>query len=181
MIPESILGRLAGSAGIQERALVTLDVMSVYLLQHLNDTGMLSHMCFKGGISLRKVFARIPSRFSRDVDFVDTSYQQLSGPGMTAEEYYFKLLEIFDGQTIHNVHWRVKSIDEEELARDTLAVDLHFFVYDDKPADNWADLADNVLALECSFRRPILLPTQMRPLRQESWFNVHRSKTLRSK
>lgn len=63
MIPESIMGRVAHSAGIQDRWLVTLDVLSVYLLQRLNETGMLSHMCFKGGISLRKVFARIPSNF----------------------------------------------------------------------------------------------------------------------
>ena len=95
MIPESIMGRVAHSAGIQDRWLVTLDVLSVYLLQHLNETGMLSHMCFKGGISLRKVFARLPSRFSRDVDFVDASYQQLSDIGLSAEEYYFKLLDAF--------------------------------------------------------------------------------------
>jgi predicted nucleotidyltransferase component of viral defense system len=78
MIPESIMGRLIKSSGIDDGSLVLLDVLSVYLLQRLNETGMLSHMCFKGGISLRKVFARTPTRFSHDVDFVDASYQQLS-------------------------------------------------------------------------------------------------------
>jgi hypothetical protein len=170
MIPESIMGRVAHSAGIQDRWLVTLDVLSVYLLQHLNETGMLSHMCFKGGISLRKVFARLPSRFSRDVDFVDASYQQLSDKGLSAEEYYYKLLDAFDGQTIHDIHWKVKTLSEEELTGDSLRVDLHFFMYDDSPADGWENRTDNVLAFECSFRRPILLPTQRRDLREESWF-----------
>jgi len=170
MIPESIMGRVAHSAGIQDRWLVTLDVLSVYLLQRLNETGMLSHMCFKGGISLRKVFARIPSRFSRDVDFVDASYQQLSDNGLSVEQYYYKLLDAFDGQTIHDIQWKVKPLTEQELASDSLRVDLHFFIYDDRPADGWEKRADNVLSFECSFRRPILLPTQRRALREESWF-----------
>ena len=33
MIPENIMGRLVNSAGIEERWLVQLDVLSVYLLQ----------------------------------------------------------------------------------------------------------------------------------------------------
>jgi hypothetical protein len=45
MIPESIMGRVAHSAGIQDRWLVTLDVLSVYLLQRLSESGMLSYMC----------------------------------------------------------------------------------------------------------------------------------------
>jgi predicted nucleotidyltransferase component of viral defense system len=171
MIPESIMGRVAYSAGIQDQWLVTLDVLSVYLLEHLNETGMLNHMCFKGGISLRKVFARIPSRFSRDVDFVDASYQQLSDAGLSIEDYYYKLLDAFDGQTIHDIHWKVKPLIDEELAGDSLRVDLHFFIYDDRPAAGWENRADNVLSFECSFRRPILLPTQRRELREESWFN----------
>lgn len=169
MIPESILGRVVHSAGIQDRWLVTFDVLSVYLLQRLNETGMLRHMCFKGGISLRKVFARIPSRFSRDVDFVDASYQ-LSDNGLSAEEYYYRLVDAFDGQTMNDIHWKVKALTEEELATESLRVDLHFFIYDDQPADGWEARADNILSFECSFRRPILLPTQLRALREESWF-----------
>src|SRR6202042_2520633 len=34
----------------------------------------------------------------------------------------------------------------------------------------WENRPDNVLSLECSFRRPILLPTQRRSLREETWF-----------
>jgi predicted nucleotidyltransferase component of viral defense system len=172
MIPENIMGRLMNSASVQERWLVQLDVLSVYLLQHLNQIGMLNHMCFKGGISLRKVFARTPSRFSRDVDFVDISYQQLSDGGITAEEYYYKLLNAFDGQTIHDIHWKVGPIVDDEPIQDTLRVDLHFFVYDDKPEDGWENRSDNVLSIECSFRRPVLLPTQQCPLREESWFKL---------
>lgn len=170
MIPDSIFGRIVNSAGVQDRSLVLLDVLSVYLLQHLNDTGILDHMCFKGGISLRKVFARTASRFSRDIDFVDASYREHTGKGISIEEYYFKLLEAFDGRIIHEIGWKLKEIKNEDLAAESLRADLHFFVYGDKPTEGWELRTDNVLIIECSFRRPIVLPTQRRELRQESWF-----------
>lgn len=171
MIPEGIMGRIVYSSGVDDPDLVRLDVLSVYLLQQLRESEILKHMCFKGGISLRKIFARVPARFSRDMDFVDASYEQISDKGITPEDYYYKLLETFDEQTIYDIHWRVKPITDEELRRDTLRVDLHFFVYGDRPEQNWQTRTDNVLSIECSFRRPILLPIQMRTLRQESWFN----------
>ena len=170
MIPESILGRLINSSGVRDSNLVRLDVLAVYLLEHLNNTGMLNHMCFKGGISLRKIFARQPSRFSRDVDFVDASYEQLTDIGYSPEEYYLKLLEAFDNRLVNDVLWKVKSLSEDELKADTLRVDMHFFVYADKPSEGWEQRADNVLSIECSFRRPILLATERRALRDESWF-----------
>jgi len=75
VIPERILGRIINSSGVEDPSIVRLDVISVYLLQAFNDAGMLDHMCFKGGNSLRKIFARRPSRFSLDLDFVDASYE----------------------------------------------------------------------------------------------------------
>lgn len=96
MIKNTILSRIVHSSGIEDASLVRLDVVAVYLLQGLHDSGMFSHMCFKGGNSLRMIFARRPSRFSRDMDFVDASYQQVSDAGFSAGEYYYKLLEAFD-------------------------------------------------------------------------------------
>lgn len=80
------------------------------------------------------------------------------------------MLYAFDGQNIHDVLWKVKPVEENQLLGDTLRVDLHFFVYDDSPTSGWETRADNVLSIECSFRRPILLPTSRRALREESWF-----------
>ena len=117
-----------------------------------------------------QVFARQPSRFSRDVDFVDASYDQLTDTGLTAEDYYFKVLEGFDNKTIHDILWKVQNIDEEALQAPSLRIDVHFFVYGDQPDDRWENRADNVLSIECSFRRPIYLPPQYRPLREERWF-----------
>lgn len=70
MIKDTILNRIVHSSGIEDASIVRLDVMAVYLLQGLSDAGMFSHMCFKGGNSLRKIFARRPSRFSRDTELV---------------------------------------------------------------------------------------------------------------
>lgn len=170
MITESLLGRIIQSSGIEDERIVRLDVMSVYLLQALSEAGMFTHMCFKGGNSLRKIFARRPSRFSLDLDFVDASYEQLTDTGLTASDYYMKLLEHIDERTIYDIHWRVVSLSDPELAVDTVRFDIHYFVYDDKPENGWQSRADNVLAFECSLRRPVLLPKEIRVLRTESWF-----------
>jgi hypothetical protein len=79
------------------------------------------------------------------------------------------LLYAFDGQNIHDVLWKVKPVEENELLGDTLRVDLHFFVYDDSPTSGWETRADNVLSIE-SLPSSILLPTSRRALREESWF-----------
>ena len=87
-----------------------LDVLSVYLLQHLSENRHAEPHVLQGWDLLRKVFARTPSRLSRDVDFVDASYQ-LSNEGLTADKCYSKFLELFDGRTIHDIHWKVKSLN----------------------------------------------------------------------
>jgi len=170
VIPDTVLARIVQSAGVGDALLVRLDVLSVYLLEELRQSGILQHMCFKGGNSLRKIFARRPSRFSRDLDFVDASYHQASDPGITIEEYYLQLLERLDSKTYHDIHWRLLPINEEDLGGDTLHVDAHFFIYGRKPEEGWEKAKDNVLAFQCSFRRPILLPPKLMPLREESWF-----------
>lgn len=171
MIPEVTLARIARSAGVEDPSVVRLDVLSVYLLQALHEAAMFGHMAFKGGNSLRKIFARRGSRFSRDLDFVDASYQQLSDEGFRADHYYLALLEHLDNRTIHDIHWRIPSIADDDLQGDTLRVDMHFFIHGDQPGDGWENRSDNVLALEFSFRRPILLGTEPRELREESWFS----------
>ncbi|MBX9878963.1 MAG: nucleotidyl transferase AbiEii/AbiGii toxin family protein [Candidatus Obscuribacterales bacterium] len=170
MITESILGRIIHSSGVDDERIVRLDVISVYLLQAFNDAGMFDHMCFKGGNSLRKIFARRPSRFSLDLDFVDASYQHLSDAGLTAHDYYRELQQHIDQRTIYDIHWRVAPVAEEELNTDSVRFDIHYFIYDDKPDSKWQSRTDNLLAFECSLRRPVLLPKEFRELREESWF-----------
>src|SRR5271163_1303944 len=129
MISDTVLTRIVQSSGVADMSLVRLDVLSVYLLEELRQSGMLQHMCFKGGNSLRKIFARRPNRFSKDLDFVDASYHQASDPGITIEDYYLKLLDRLDAKTYHDVHWRLLPVADEDLKGDTLHVDTHFFIY----------------------------------------------------
>lgn len=170
MILDTVLARIVQSSGVGDASLVRLDVLSVYLLEELRQSGILQHMCFKGGNSLRKIFARRPNRFSRDLDFVDASYHQASDPGITVEEYYLKMIDRFDAKTYHDIHWRLLPLHEDDLKGEALHVDVHFFIYGRKPEDGWEKIKDNVLAFQCSFRRPILLPPKSMPLREESWF-----------
>jgi predicted nucleotidyltransferase component of viral defense system len=120
VITESILGRTIQSSGIEDERIVRIDVLSVYLLQALSEAGMFSHMYFKGGNSLRKIFARRPSRFSLDLDFVDASYEHLADTGLTPADYYLELLEHIDQRTIHDIHWRVVTLTEPELAENSV-------------------------------------------------------------
>src|ERR1700722_10526938 len=129
MISDTVLGRIVHSSGVGDASLVRLDVLSVYLLEELRQSGILDHMCFKGGNSLRKIIARRPSRFSRDLDFVDASYHHSTDAGITVEEYYLKLLDRLDGKTYHDVHWRLLPLTDDELKGDTLHLDIHFFIH----------------------------------------------------
>ena len=170
MISDTVLARIVNSSGIGDPSLVRLDVLSFYLLEELQQCGMLDHMCFKGGNSLRKIIARRPSRFSRDLDFVDASYHQKTDEGISLEDYYLKLLDRLDGQTYHDVHWKLLPLTDDDLKGETLHVDAHFFIYGARAEEGWEKVKENVLSFQCSFRRPILLPPQRMALREESWF-----------
>ncbi len=171
MIPETVLAQIANSSNIGDESLVALDVLSVYLLEELRAAGLLEHICFKGGNSLRKIFARRPARFSRDLDFVDMSYLQSAKAGISPEDIYARVLEHLDKRTYHDIHWLINSVSNEELhGCVTLHIDAYFFIYDHKPTKDWQKSKHNILGLECSFRRPILLPPKSMKLRTESWF-----------
>jgi predicted nucleotidyltransferase component of viral defense system len=171
VIPETVLAQIANSSNIGDESLVTLDVVSVYLLEELRASGLLNYICFKGGNSLRKIFAIRPARFSRDLDFVDMSYIQSAQASVSPEDIYARVLEHLDKRTYHDIQWLINSVSNEDLFdANTLHMDVYFFIYDHKPTEDWHKNKHNILGLECSFRRPILLPPQLMPLRVESWF-----------
>jgi len=56
-------------AGAQGRDAAIIDVAQDLLLRHLHGTGALEPLIFKGGTSLRKLYAGNAGRFSLDLDF----------------------------------------------------------------------------------------------------------------
>jgi predicted nucleotidyltransferase component of viral defense system len=55
-----------GSLGLEASI---IDIAQDYLFMHLNSTGILDNLAFKGGTALRKLFAGAAGRFSTDLDF----------------------------------------------------------------------------------------------------------------
>ncbi|MGB4778760.1 nucleotidyl transferase AbiEii/AbiGii toxin family protein [Microbacterium sp.] len=56
-------------AGAQGRDAAIVDIAQDLLLRHLHGTGILEALAFKGGTSLRKLYAGTAGRFSLDLDF----------------------------------------------------------------------------------------------------------------
>jgi predicted nucleotidyltransferase component of viral defense system len=56
-------------AGAQGREAAIVDIAQDLLLRHLHGTGILDKIVFKGGTSLRKLYAGSAGRFSLDLDF----------------------------------------------------------------------------------------------------------------
>jgi len=56
-------------AGSQGHDAAIIDIAQDLLLRHLHEVGLLSHLVFKGGTALRKLYAGSAGRFSLDLDF----------------------------------------------------------------------------------------------------------------
>jgi predicted nucleotidyltransferase component of viral defense system len=81
-------------AGAQGRDAAISDIAQDLLLRHLNDVGVLEPLAFKGGTSLRKLYAGNAGRFSLDLDFAFT------GIGETPDDALTELIAAIDGLRI---------------------------------------------------------------------------------
>ena len=67
--PGHIMRHTPRGAGSQGREAAIIDVAQDLLLRHLHEIGFLKSLVFKGGTSLRKMYAGNAGRFSLDLDF----------------------------------------------------------------------------------------------------------------
>jgi len=67
--PGHIARHTPQGAGAQGRGAAIIDVAQDLLLRHLSDIGLADKLAFKGGTSLRKLYAGSDGRFSLDLDF----------------------------------------------------------------------------------------------------------------
>ena len=67
--PGHIARHTPRGAGSQGRDAAIIDIAQDLLLRYLHETGILSHLVFKGGTALRKMYAGSAGRFSLDLDF----------------------------------------------------------------------------------------------------------------
>ena len=67
--PGHIVRHTPHGAGAQGRDAAIIDVAQDLLLRHLHEMGILTRLVFKGGTSIRKLYAGNTGRFSLDLDF----------------------------------------------------------------------------------------------------------------
>jgi predicted nucleotidyltransferase component of viral defense system len=86
--------RHAPAQSAQGRDAALVDIAQDLLLRHLTDTEVLSHVAFKGGTALRKLYAGADGRFSTDLDFAVKGVGD--DPGTVTE----LLVETIDGAVV---------------------------------------------------------------------------------
>jgi len=67
--PGHIARHTPQGAGAQGRGAAIIDIAQDLLLRHLSEIGLADKLAFKGGTSLRKLYAGNDGRFSLDLDF----------------------------------------------------------------------------------------------------------------
>lgn len=81
-------------AGAQGRDAAIVDIAQDVLLRHLHDEGILDALAFKGGTSLRKLYAGNAGRFSLDLDFATVTI------GADPDDALTDLIAAIEGLTI---------------------------------------------------------------------------------
>jgi hypothetical protein len=81
-------------AGVDGRDAAVIDIAQDLLLRDLHERGSLDALVFKGGTSLRKLYAGNQGRFSLDLDF------SVADPSSDADTVVLELVNDIDGTTI---------------------------------------------------------------------------------
>ena len=103
MIAEKFVDFFSRNSGLRNKLIAERDVILVYALQALEESGVMGHLAFKGGTCLRKTIFGWSGRFSEDLDFtldtrrpgddvleelVDVFNREFHGISFTFDEYY---------------------------------------------------------------------------------------------
>ena len=68
MIEKRLVQWYAADAGV-DLDIAEREIVLTYVLRILSDEGLLSHLAFKGGTAIRKLYLGSTGRFSLDLDF----------------------------------------------------------------------------------------------------------------
>ena len=81
-------------AGVDGRDAAVIDIAQDLLLRELHGRGVLDALAFKGGTSLRKLYAGNQGRFSLDLDF------SVASPADDPDTVLLRLISEIDGLTV---------------------------------------------------------------------------------
>lgn len=80
------------------------EVVLTYVMKALFDAGLLTHLAFKGGTAIRKIFLGNQGRFSLDLDFTMVSK-------ISPEDFVLDVVSILHGQEYFGITFDIRSED----------------------------------------------------------------------
>ena len=155
MIEKRLVQWYAADAGV-DLDIAEREIVLTYVLRILSDEGLLSHLAFKGGTALRKLYLGGTGRFSLDLDF--TAIGDVAPDTMVLD-----LVGALHDQSCYELTFTIPGPD--------------YYVTDDACgcgaeitySHDWVTAGR--FGVQISFRAQPLLPVQPTPLRRERYFD----------
>jgi len=103
MIEKRLVQWYAADAGV-DLDIAEREVVLTYVMKVLSDHGLLSHLAFKGGTAIRKIFLGRQGRFSLDLDFTMVS-------DAAPEEFVLDLVGVLHDQQHYAIRFAISPQD----------------------------------------------------------------------
>lgn len=152
MIEKRLIQWYAANSGV-DLDIAEREVVLTYVMKVLSDAGILSHLAFKGGTAIRKIFLGNQGRFSLDLDFTMVS-------DLGPEEFILEIVSALLGQEHYGITFAIRS--EDYYANpDSCGVIVTYH-------HEWATTGN--FSIQVSFRAKPVLPVQAAAFIKERYF-----------
>jgi predicted nucleotidyltransferase component of viral defense system len=153
MIEKRFVQWYASDAGV-DLDVAEREIVLTYVLSVLSDEGLLSHLAFKGGTAIRKLYLGATGRFSMDLDFTRVS-------GVEPDTLVLDLATTLHDRTFHGITFAIADSDYWATV-DSCGADITY-------QHEW--MASGRFSIQISCRSMPLLPLILAPLLDERYFD----------
>jgi predicted nucleotidyltransferase component of viral defense system len=157
MIEKRLVQWYAADAGV-DLDIAEREIVLTYVLRILSDRGLLTHLAFKGGTAIRKLYLGATGRFSLDLDFTRVS-------GVPPDTLTLDLVSSLHEQSYHGLTFTVANSDYY-ATDDSCGAEITY-------RHDWVGAGRFAVQISC--RTPPLLmvkPTLLLPERYFEWMEV---------
>jgi len=152
MIEKRLIQWYAANSGV-DLDIAEREVVLTYVMKVLSDAGILSHLAFKGGTAIRKIFLGNQGRFSLDLDFTMVS-------DLGPEEFVLEIVSALLSQEQYGITFAIRS--EDYYANpDSCGVIVAY-------QHEWTTTGN--FSIQVSFRAKPILPVQPAGFIKERYF-----------
>jgi len=152
VIEKRLVQWYAADAGV-DLDIAEREIVLTYVLRILADEGLLSHLAFKGGTAIRKLYLGRTGRFSLDLDFSVVG-------DVVPDALVLDLVSVLHERTYYGITFTIPSSDYYATT-DSCGAEVTY-------RHDW--VAQGRFGMQISFRAPLLLPVEAMSLRHERYF-----------